>query len=129
MADWIAVGQAMTKPLQAILNHHIVVPNVGPIIIEGDGILPMAGSPFAKSKDARTVFIVEPEEEKLLDNLQSRGRGFNEWDLLEQEGFAHASWLYGQWLSQEAKSLELPVIEAQPRETLLERLCSAAGVE
>ena len=129
VADWIAVGQAMTKPLHAILNHHIVVPNVGTIIVEGDGILPMAGNPFAKSKDARTVFIVEPEEEKLLDNLQSRGRGFNEWDLLEQEGFAHASWLYGQWLSQEAKSLELPVIEAQPRETLLERLCSAAGVE
>src|SRR5262245_9056051 len=39
--DWITVGKALTKPLSAIVNHHIIVPDVGAIIIEGDGILPM----------------------------------------------------------------------------------------
>ena len=129
VADWIAVGQVMTKPLQAIINHHIIVPGVGKIIVEGDGILPNVTSQFAKSNDICIVFIVEDDEEKILYNLQARGRGFNELDQSEQEGFAHASWLYGQWLSQEAKRCGLPVIQAQPQETLLERFFSAAKVE
>ena len=129
VTDWIAVGNAMTKPLQAIINHHLIVPDVGPIILEGDGILPTISRSFTASPDFRTVFIVEEEETRLLYNLQSRGRGFNELDPSEQEGFAHASWLFGQWLSQEAKKRELPVIDAQPQETLLKRLLAAIGVE
>jgi 2-phosphoglycerate kinase len=129
MSDWITLGKAMMNPLQAIIHHHIIVPNVGAIIIEGDGILPMAGSQFAKGSNVCTAFIVEDDEGKLLHNLRSRGRGFNEWDKSEQESFAHASWLYGQWLTQEAKRLGLPVIHARPQETLIERLLSAIGVQ
>lgn len=128
-ADWITVGKAMVKPLNAIIGHHIIIPDIGSIIIEGDGILPIASSQFFEPKDICTVFIVEPNEKQLLHNLQSRRRGFNDWDKLEQEGFAHASWLYGQWLAQEATKLELPVINAQPQETILERLLSIAGVQ
>jgi 2-phosphoglycerate kinase len=128
-ADWITVGQAMVKPLNAIISHHIIVPDVGAIIIEGDGILPIVSNYFLEPKDVCTVFIVEQNEKQLLHNLQSRGRGFNDWDEMEQEGFAHASWLYGQWLAQEANKLELPVINAQPRQTILERLLSIAGVQ
>jgi 2-phosphoglycerate kinase len=128
-ADWVTVGQAMVKPLNAIISHHIVVPDVGAIIIEGDGILPIASNYFLEPKDVCTVFIVEQNEKQLLHNLQSRGRGFNDWDKMEQEGFAHASWLYGQWLAQEANKLELPVINAQPQKTILERVLSIAGVQ
>jgi len=129
LVDWIAVGNAMTKPLHAIIQHHLVVPTAGTIIIEGDGILPMAGSPFADSNDVCTIFIVEDHEEKLLHNLRARGRGFEEWDTSQQESFAHASWLYGQWLAQEARRVGFLVIKAQPQETLLQRLLAAAGVE
>jgi len=128
-ADWITVGQAMVKPLNAIISHHIIVPDVGVIIIEGDGILPIVSNQFIEPKDVCTVFIVEQNEKQLLHNLQSRGRGFNDWDKMEQEGFAHASWLYGQWLAQEANKLELPVLNAQPQQTILERLLSIAGVQ
>jgi 2-phosphoglycerate kinase len=127
-ADWIALGKAMTNPLQAILRHHSLVPDVGAIIIEGDSILPVASCPFGEPKDVCTVFIVEENEAQLLHNLQSRGRGFNDWAEWEQKGFAHASWLYGQWLAREAQKLELPVIDAQPQETVLERILSVAGV-
>jgi hypothetical protein len=119
----------MLKPLHAIIQHHCIVPDVGPIIIEGDGILPIASNQFPDPKSVRMVFIVEQNETQLLQNLRSRGRGFREWDTLEQEGFAHASWVYGQWLAREANRLELPVIDAQPQETLLERLLSVAGVQ
>ena len=128
-ADWITVGQAMVKPLNAIISHHIIVPDVGAIIIEGDGILPIVSNYFLEPKDVCAVFIVEQNEKQLLHNLQSRGRGFNDWDKMEQEGFAHASWLYGQWLAQEANKLELPVINAQPQQTILERLLSIAGMQ
>ena len=128
-ADWITLGKAMAKPLNAIISHHINVPDVGTIIIEGDGILPMANSQFSETKDVCTVFIVEENETQLLHNLQSRGRGFNDGNELEQKSFAHASWLYGQWLAQEAKNLELPVINAQPQQTLLERLLSIAAAQ
>jgi 2-phosphoglycerate kinase len=128
-ADWVTVGRAMLKPLHAIIQHHCIVPDVGPIIIEGDGILPIASNQFPDPKSVRMVFIVEQNETQLLQNLRSRGRGFREWDTLEQEGFVHASWIYGQWLAREANRLELPVIDAQPQETLLERLLSVAGVQ
>jgi 2-phosphoglycerate kinase len=127
-ADWLTVGKAMVKPLNAIINHHIIVPDVGAILIEGDGILPIAGSPFLESEEVCTVFILEQNEQQLLQNLRSRGRGFNEWDPLAQESFAHASWLYGQWLAQEAKKFGLPVINAQPQQTIRERLLSIIGV-
>ena len=127
--DWIKVGRAMLKPLNAIINHHIFIPDVGAMIIEGDGILPIISSHFFEPQDVCTVFIVEKDEKQLLHNLRSRGRGFNDWDKIEQDGFAHASWLYGQWLAQEAKRLELPVIDAQPQQTILERLLSVAGVQ
>ncbi|MBE0410523.1 MAG: hypothetical protein IBX69_12415 [Anaerolineales bacterium] len=122
--DWMTVGQAMVNPLIAIIRHHISVPDAGAIIIEGDGILPIVSNQFSESKDICTVFIVEPNEKQLLHNLQFRGRGFNDGDKMAQEGFAHASWLYGQWLAQEADKLELPVINAQPQQTILERLLS-----
>jgi 2-phosphoglycerate kinase len=119
----------MVKPLNAIISHHIIVPDVGAIIIEGDGILPIVSSQFSEPKDVCAVFIVEQNEKQLLHNLQSRGRGFNDWDKMRQEGFAHASWLYGQWLTQEANKFKLPVINAQPQQTILKRLLSIAGVQ
>jgi hypothetical protein len=73
------VAEAMVKPLHAIIRHHLLVPDVGPIIIEGDGILPGASSQFGESDDVCTVFIVEEDEVQLLHNLQSRGRGFVIW--------------------------------------------------
>lgn len=128
-ADWIRVAKAMVKPLNAIVTHHLLVPDVGAIIIEGDGILPGASHQLGESNDICTVFIVEEDEAQLLHNLQSRGRGFNDLPDVAQKGFAHASWLYGQWLAREARILELPVIHARPQKTLLQRLLSIANVQ
>src|SRR5215217_37962 len=128
-ADWATVGNAMLKPLQAIIHHHLIVPDVGPLIIEGDSILPVITRQFIEPEAVSTVFIVEPDEEQLLRNLRSRGRGFNESNAPEQKGFAHASWLYGQWLAREAKQLDLLVIKPQPQQTLLERLLASTGAK
>ena len=70
----------------------------------------------------RAVFLVEPDEERILSNLRARGRGFDEWGLEEQRAFAHASWLYGEWLAREAHAYNLPVLGVRPYESLLERI-------
>jgi 2-phosphoglycerate kinase len=129
LIDWITVGQAMTKPLHAIIHHHLIVPDVGPLIIEGDGILPMLSHEFSATKAVCACFLVEQDERQLLENLRSRGRGFNDWGIAEQESFAHASWLYGQWLARKANKFDLPVIDARPQQTILARLLSAAGMK
>lgn len=124
-ADWIKVGRAMSAPLNAVIRHHIVVPDVGQVIIEGDGILPTAIPREFETDDVRAIFIVEQDQERLRKNMLSRGRGFESWEKSEQESFVHASWLYGQWLANEADRLGLPVIEAWPQHNILERVLAA----
>jgi 2-phosphoglycerate kinase len=124
VADWIRVGRAMTAPLAAIIRHHIVVPDVGRVIIEGDGILPTMLPGNFETDEVRSLFIVEQDREQLLKNMFARRRGFEEWGKAEQQGFVQASWLYGQWLAQEANRLDLPVIAARPHDNILERVLS-----
>jgi hypothetical protein len=52
--------------------------------------------------------------------MQVRGRGFSELPSNEQQKWARASWLYGQWLCREATTYKLPVIAARPCDTLFE---------
>ncbi len=131
--DWITVGQAMIAPLKVIMAHHIVVPSVGSIIIEGDGILPSLATPqtftdlrhfsgLEIDHEIRAVFIIESDEEQILRNLHTRGRGFETWGGEEQRAFAHASWLFGEWLLQETQAHHLPVLPARPYDSLLERI-------
>ena len=119
--DWLRVGNAMEKPLKAIIEHHIAVPDTGKIIIEGDGILPAFAAQNTTSNKVRAAFLVENNEKKILDNLRKRGRGFNRTSEEEQKAFAHASWLFGQWLQKEAQVRNLPVLLSQPNETVIER--------
>jgi len=136
--DWIVVGKAMTAPLKVIIAHHIVVGGVGPIIIEGDGILPSLATQqsFRELKHfqglepdlaVRAVFLVERDEDQVLRNLVGRGRAFDEWATEEQRAFAHASWLYGQWLAREAEAHRLLVVAARPFETCAQRILAAIG--
>jgi 2-phosphoglycerate kinase len=131
--DWITVGNAISPAIKMVIAHHTVVSGVGPIIIEGDGILPMLASQrdFSELKffwslktthEVRSVILDEPDEKVILKNMQVRGRGFNELSLEEQQKWTNASCLYGQWLRQEATIHEVPVLAARPYDTLLERI-------
>ena len=131
--DWIRVGTVMAKPLQAIIEHHIAAPLSGKVIIEGDGILPELANQnifanetgqveLGKSREMRLAFLIEDNEERILENLRKRGRGFDRTRIDLQNAFAHASWLYGQWLSQEAKSRNIAVVSSHPNGTAIERV-------
>ncbi|MBI9045237.1 MAG: hypothetical protein JEZ06_12175 [Anaerolineaceae bacterium] len=122
----------MINPLKAIIGHHCMRIGAGKIIIEGDGILPSLATQevfrdLTKSNDhnyrtlIRTIFLVEDDKKKILNNFRKRGRGFNETNIEVQNSIAHASWLFGKWLCEEAQAHNLPILSSTPNETVVER--------
>ena len=131
--DWLRVGNAMVKPLRDIMAHHIVVESSGKVIIEGDGILPVLTkqSTFGEissfenidlAQKVRAVFLIEDNEDEILNNLRERGRGIGLASEEFQVAFAKASQQYGQWLAQEAQINRIPVLSTRPKDTIIERL-------
>jgi deoxyadenosine/deoxycytidine kinase len=82
-------------------------------------------TPAPVTNEVRSVFLVESDEEEVLRNVRKRGRGFDNFSSREQETFARASWLYGQWLRRQADHYDLPIVESRPWETLVERVLQA----
>lgn len=126
----IDVGEVMSPAIEIVVDSHIATQV--PIIIEGDGILPslFAREVLQKHYSAgrvRGVFLVESDEEILLDNMRKRGRGIEHMTDAELRTEAHTKWLYGRWLSAEAQRYNLPAIEARPWSTLSERIAKAVS--
>lgn len=131
----IATSAALERALATIIAHHVVVVGVGPLIIEGDNITPQlaAKRDFSDQKFFKrlvlrervgSLFIVEPDEQIILENMRARGRGFDQLAPDEQRTEARASWLYGQWLQGEAEQRGLTVVPSRPWDTLLQRALS-----
>jgi 2-phosphoglycerate kinase len=126
----IAVGAALAPAIEIVVANHIDQAEMGPIVIEGDNIVPaLVARPMihelATSGRVRGLFLVEPDEGTLLANSMARGRhGFGQTEA-EQRTEARAHWLYGQWLADEALRWRMPVLEPRPSETLDERVMAA----
>jgi 2-phosphoglycerate kinase len=113
----ITVGRLVSRALEIVVTNHVATR--APLVLEGDGILPA----FAVQRtfagldvgdQVRAVFLVEPDEDALLAAMLARGRGIDGHSVEEQRTQARASWLYGQWLRDEAERLGLPIIESCP---------------
>ncbi len=118
----------MFPALDVVIRHHVATDK--PLVIEGDGILPsLIARPtvreYVAGGQARAVFLVEPDESAILNNMLARGRGFEARTTDEQRTEARAKWLYGQWLTEEAQRYGLPVLEPRPWDTLTERTLAA----
>ncbi len=132
---FIAVGEAMRRPLTAVIAHHLFSAEAGSMIIEGENILPAlaAQSSFPslhfsssqESNDVRAVFLVEPDEAVIARRLGRHKHNISDISPKEQQTVIRATWLYGQWLKRHAESYDLPVIEPRPWDTLAERLLQA----
>jgi 2-phosphoglycerate kinase len=117
----IAVGQVMTRALEAVIINHIE--SRVPIVLEGDFILPMLASSFSDSSiqsQVRTLFLYEESEEQFCHNFLQREPE----DGLQKKR-AEVSWLYGQWLKQEAERVGALTLPAQPWNDLFERILTA----
>lgn len=120
VAQAIEYGQAMMPALEAVIASHLETNH--PTVIEGDFILPvLAALPkfgeYANNGRVRGVFIDEPDEAQIVANFLAR-----EPDYGPQAKRARVSWLYNQWLKQEAERLGLRSLPARPWDMLFERL-------
>jgi 2-phosphoglycerate kinase len=123
MEQGLAVGQVMAVGLEAVIANHLE--SQIPVVLEGDFIHPslaaqesLAG--LANDGRVRAIFLYEEDEQQLLTNFLQR-----EPDSGLQSTRAWVSWLYGQWLKEEAERYGLPVLPARPWDTLFERIIAA----
>ena len=125
----IDVGELMAPAIEVVVGNHL--DNAGPVIIEGDGILPS----IVERPDVRTgfeagrvraVFIDEQDIDRLFENYrdQIRGPSARPDDQLLPEARAKA--LFSAWLVEEARLRRLPVIPSQPFADLPNRILAAA---
>ena len=120
MEQGLAVGQVMAVGLETVIANHLE--SQTPVVLEGDFIHPSLAAQesfagLASDGRVRAIFLYEMDEQQLLTNFLQR----------EPEGGpqgtrARVSWLYGQWLKQEAERYGLPVLPARPWDTLFERI-------
>ena len=121
----LAVAQILRPALEAVIARHLE--NRTPVILEGDYLLPslaaqtdFVGVP-AEGR-VRAVFLVEDDERRLVQNFLGR-----EPEEGEQDKRARVSWLYGQWLREEAQHYGLVALPARPWDDLLDRVLAAAN--
>ena len=123
MEQGLAVGQMMAVGLEAVIANHLETQT--PVVLEGDFIQPSLAAQksfagLANDGRVRAIFLYEADEQQLLTNFLQR-----EPDSGLQSTRARVSWLYGQWLKQEAERYGLPVLPARPWDTLFERIIAA----
>lgn len=115
----IAVGRAMAPAMEAVIVNHLE--SQAPVVLEGDFILPeLITLPAFSADPIRAVFIYEESEEQLQRNFLQRepAEGI-------QEKRARVSWLYGQWLREEAERAGAIALPARPWNDLFERILAA----
>lgn len=123
--DWMALGVEgnlqwlkdvsgeMTSSIQAVIDNHLETGE--PIIIEGDFIHPEIMK-LNDNTEVKCVFLFEADREQIISNYLSR-EGGNKQCLR-----ADISVAYGKWHSDTCGPLNLPMIEARPWNTVIDRI-------
>jgi 2-phosphoglycerate kinase len=124
----IDVGELMAPAIEVVVGHHL--DSAGPVIIEGDGILPsiLERPEIRKGVAANRVgivFIDEQDEGRLHANYRQRARGPQDRPDHELLAEARAKRLFSVWIADEARARKLPVIPSRPFENLSERILDA----
>ncbi len=122
-ARHIESAEAQTPALEAFIDREMKEGHR--MLLEGAWITPeLAARRCKHSKEARAVFIHEPEEEEILASMVARQK--RDHPSERQLRLAAMAWRYGNWIRDGAELHGLPVVEARPRETLIDRIIHAA---
>jgi 2-phosphoglycerate kinase len=116
----LEVGRVMAPGLEAVIANHLEEQT--PVVLEGDFIHPALAaqkvfSGIPNDGQVRAVFLYEDDEQQLLANYLQR-----EPESGPQTVRARVSWLYGQWLKQEAQRYNLLALPARPWDTVFDRI-------
>jgi 2-phosphoglycerate kinase len=121
----IAVCRVLAPALLAVISNHVEEGTA--IILEGDYILPELLVQWREQVPTqvdrvRALFLHEPDERQIIRNFLQR-----EPDEGEQQGRAHVSRLFDNWLHQECIRAKIPVVSPRPWATLIDRLLAMIG--
>ena len=116
-------GELLSPAIEVVIENHVDQGN--PAILEGDAILPNLFERPSVRRNAesgwlRAIFLYEPEEQVIQENMQARGR------TLTDAAHARKNWHYSEWLRQEAEQRGLPTLPARPWQTLEDRILASA---
>jgi hypothetical protein len=114
----IAKGEALTPLLHRVVSERLREGRR--VVIEGEGIQPGHALQWADDRRVRAVFVVEEDEQRILDTLTVRGSSTPVPDTIRLK-VARMNALYGSWLRTEAVRHGLRWLPSQPWATLLER--------
>jgi 2-phosphoglycerate kinase len=121
----IAVGEVMSPALAAVIANHLEAQT--PVLLEGDFIHPALAAQadfggIANHGRVQAIFLYEAEEAQIARNFLQR-----EPEQGPQTTRARVSWLYGQWLQEQAQQYSLPALPARPWATLFKRILAVVG--
>jgi len=121
----IESAEAQTPAIEAFLDREMKEGHR--LLLEGAWITPeMAARRCAEVPGTRAAFIHEGEEDEVLKSMMTRsGR---DTPSERQLRLSTMAWRYGNWLRDEAIARGLPVVDARPRETLVDRIILATEV-
>ena len=121
----IKSAQAISRAMDPVIEHYLW--EQSPIVLEGAWITPAAAACWASEyEDVHTVFIHEPDVDELLAAMAARS-GHQDPSPRQQVG-VEVHWLFGNWVREQALAQGVPVVDALPRATLVERVLAALGL-
>jgi 2-phosphoglycerate kinase len=121
-----SVARALAPALRVIVTHHLAVAEAGPVIIEGDGILPDLVAGIGDPR-CRAVLLHTSQAGSVLRTLQARGGGFTAMPAERRALIAEGSWQYGAALAARAAAVNVPLLEPMPFTSLPDRILSHTG--
>jgi 2-phosphoglycerate kinase len=96
------------------------------MLLEGAWITPEAAARRRDTSPATgAVFIHEPDEDEVLASMVARQ--IRDHPSERQMRLAAMAWRYGNWIRDGARKNGVPVVDARPRATLVDRIIVAAG--
>ena len=112
-------AQAICEAMDPVVEYYLW--EQWPVVLEGAWITPtVAGLWTRRYKAVQAVFVHEPNINEILAAMASRlGRST---PSTRQKAGVEAHWLFGNWLREQAIAEGLPLVEAAPRATLVERI-------
>jgi 2-phosphoglycerate kinase len=118
----IKCAQSLSPALDTFIDRELKEGH--PLLLEGAWITPeMAARRTCESSDVRAVFIHEPEEASVLASMVERQNRTSPSE--RQLRLSAMAWRYGNWLREGARSRGIPVVDARPRHTLVDRIIAA----
>lgn len=126
----IDVADLLMPAVRIVLANHLAIAE--PIVLEGDGVHPaLAADPMLRpriaSGELRFCCVAEESEDRVLENMRSRGRGMDAGDSADHPRQAEVYRDYGAWLAGQCEGRGIPVVASRPFETLPERILTAVA--